>query len=199
MHWLPNRTALDFLGEHEDTEGFYVLVGLTVGGGTFYGLDDTGCSTHGSLDDFLVSILLTLDANFGIDGCGTEPEVGIIARIGWLLVEGDARNILQELLVEFLDVLVVGNVLVEDCHLTTADTCTYVGHAVVVANGGMLVVRICIACLGGIPHDGVSIFCITADEGTTARGSDHLVAIEGDAAEGMGSKFNGQVLGTFGK
>ena len=126
MHWLPYGTAFYFLGEHEDTEGFYVGVGLAVGGGTFYCLDDSCCSTYGCLDDFLVGILLTLDADLGIDGGSTEPEVGIIARIGRLLVEGDTWNILQELLVEFLYMLVVGDVVIENGHLATSDTCTYV-------------------------------------------------------------------------
>ena len=75
MHWFPNWTALDFLGKHEDTEGFYVLVGLAIGGGTFYGLDNSGCSTHGCLDDFLVGILLTLDLDIGIDGGCTSQKL----------------------------------------------------------------------------------------------------------------------------
>ena len=112
MHRFPYRATFNFLGEHEDTEGFYVLVRLAIGGGTIYSLDDSGGSTYGSLDDFLVGILLTLDADLGIDGCCTKPEVGIVARIGRLLVESDARDILQELLVEFLNVLVVGDVFI---------------------------------------------------------------------------------------
>ena len=124
MPWLPNRTALDFLGEHEDKEGFYVLVGLAIGGGTFYGFDDSGCSTNGCLDDFFVGVLLTLDADVGIDGGCTEPEVGIVARIGWLLVEGDAWNGLQQILLELLHVLVVGDVVIVNGHLTTTATCT---------------------------------------------------------------------------
>ena len=54
----------------------------------------------------------------------------------------------------------------------------------------MLVVRISITCLGSVPHDGVCILGILTDEGTTARGSDHLVAIEGEDTElAKGTKY----------
>ena len=30
VHWLPDRTALDFLGEHEHTESLHIFVRLTM-------------------------------------------------------------------------------------------------------------------------------------------------------------------------
>ena len=42
VHWFPNWTALNLLGEHEDTEGLNILVGLTIGGSTIHCLKDRG-------------------------------------------------------------------------------------------------------------------------------------------------------------
>ena len=42
----------------------------------------------------------------------------------------------------------------------------------------MLVVGISIAGLGGIPHNRIRILLIAADKGSTARGSNHLIAVE---------------------
>ena len=42
----------------------------------------------------------------------------------------------------------------------------------------MLVVGISIAGLGGIPHNLIRILLIAADKGTTARGSNHFIAVE---------------------
>ncbi len=75
VHWFPNRTALYLLTEHEDTEGFNVLVWLAVGGGAIYRLDDTCSTSYGSLDYLLVGVLLTQNVYVCIDGGCTEPKL----------------------------------------------------------------------------------------------------------------------------
>ena len=63
--------------------------------------------------------------------------------------------------------LVMGYMRIEHCHLSTTDTRTHIAHAVVITDGRMLVIRISIARLRGIPHDGVRILGIAANERTT--------------------------------
>ena len=164
VHGLPYGTALNFLVKHKDTEGFDVFVGLAIGGGGFYGFDDTGSTSDGGLDDFLIGVLLPLDMDVGVYGGGTEPIVGIKYRFmgqgvkgNGLLVDVDAGDVGKELFVEGLDVFVVGDVVIKDGHLATADTGAYVGHAVVVAYGGVLILRIGVAGLSGVPHDCLGI------------------------------------------
>ena len=113
-----------------------------------------------------------------IKSCCTEPEVGIEARVCRLLVDMNPRNVSKEFLVEGLDVLVMSDMRIENGHLAAADTSAYIGHTVVVADGSMLIVRICIAGLGGIPHNLVSLFRIAANEGAASGSGNHLVAVE---------------------
>ena len=82
-------------------------------------------------------------------------------------MEGDAGNVLQQLMVQLLHVLMVGNMVGEHRHLAAADTSAHIAHAIIVADGRMLIVGIGIACLSCVPHDGLSILCILTDEGST--------------------------------
>lgn len=56
VHWLPDRTSLDFLGEHEHAESLHILVRLTIGRRTIYGVNHTCSAAHCGLDDLLVGI-----------------------------------------------------------------------------------------------------------------------------------------------
>lgn len=85
----------------------------------------------------------------------------------WLGVDRNAWYVGQKLLVEMLYVLVVGDMGIEDFHLVSANTSTDITHAVVEANGGVLIVRIGIAGLCGEPHNLVGLLCIAANQGTT--------------------------------
>ena len=67
---------------------------------------------------------------------------------------------------------------VEHRHLSAADTGADVRHAVVVTDGRVLVVGVSIAGLSGIPHHLVGVLCAAANQGTAARGRNHLVAVE---------------------
>ena len=89
-------------------------------------MDNTGSTADCGLDNLLVSILLSLDTHLRIKSCCTEPEVGIEARVGRLLMDMNTRNVSKEFLVESLHMLVMGYVRVENGHLTTAYTGTYV-------------------------------------------------------------------------
>ena len=104
-----------------------------------------------------------------------------------LRVDTYARHTSQQLLIHLLHMLVVVDMLIEHGHLSTTDAGADVRHAVVVANGLMLIVRIGLAGLGGQPHDLLPSLLVGADECAAARGGDHLVAVEGEhavAAEG---------------
>ena len=68
--------------------------------------------------------------------------------------------------------------LIKDNHLSTSDTCTDVTHTIVVTHRLMMIVRICLTGLGGVPHHTVTSLHIRTDERTATRGGDHLVAIE---------------------
>ena len=73
---------------------------------------------------------------------------------------------------------VVGQVLVEDGHLTAANACTDVAHAVVIANFLVQIIRHGLTGLGCVEHDLLLGHLIRADERATSTGGDHLVAIE---------------------
>ena len=77
----------------------------------------------------------------------------------------------------------MSNMILENSHLTTADTRTNIRHTIVVANLGMLVVRISITCLCSVPHNVVGILVITANKCTSTRGSNHLISIEREHTE----------------
>ena len=89
----------------------------------------------------------------------------------------------EQFAIERLHVVMVGDVLVEDGHLATADAGADVGHAVVVADCLMLVIWVRFAGLGGIPEYAASFLLVGAYEGAAAGGGDHLVAVEGEHAE----------------
>lgn len=77
---------------------------------------------------------------------------------------------------------VVCDVLFQDGHLSSSDACADVAHAVVVADGGVLVVRVGVTGLGGVPEDFIGLFFASTDEGASAGGGNHLVTVEGEDA-----------------
>ena len=74
--------------------------------------------------------------------------------------------------------LVMSNMGIENGHLAAAYTGAYIGHTVVVSDGSVLIVRICIAGLCCLPHNLIGIFRIAANQGTTTGSGNHLIAIE---------------------
>ena len=79
--------------------------------------------------------------------------------------------------------LVMSEVVTQHRHLSATDTGTHIGEAIVVPDGGMVVVGIGITRLGGIPHDFRRICLRAADQCSSARGGDHLISIEGEDAK----------------
>ena len=84
--------------------------------------------------------------------------------------------------------LMVSNMCIKDSHLTTTNTCTHITHAVVVTNLRMLIIRIRIARLSCMPHDIIRILIASADQRTTTRGCNHLVAVERKHTETKGAQ-----------
>ena len=68
--------------------------------------------------------------------------------------------------------------IIEHLHLTTTNTCTHVTHTVVVTDFRMLIIRVRIARLSSVPHNIVCILLVTANQRTTTRSRNHLVAVE---------------------
>ena len=87
MHRLPYRATFYLLTKHEHTQCLHVFVRLTVGSSRVYGVDYTCSTTYGSLNNFLISVLLTLYLHIRIQSGSAKPEVGIIAFVGRLLVD----------------------------------------------------------------------------------------------------------------
>ena len=141
-------------------------------------MNNTSSTTHGTCNNLLVSILLTLHFHRWVDCHGAEPIVAVILSCGRLGVNLDSRNVLQQLFIEFLHMFVMSNMLVDDGHLAATDTGTNVTHTVVETNLLMLVVGIALAILGGIHHNLAPLFFVVGNQGTATRSGNHLVAIE---------------------
>ncbi len=141
-------------------------------------MNHSGGSAHSRPDDLLVGIFLSFDAYRRVEGGGAEPEVRVKARVCRLPVDMHARDVRQQFLIQPLHMLMMGDMRTENRHLTSAYAGADVGHTVVVADGRVLVVRIGVTRLGGIPHDFIRILGTAADEGASAGSRNHLVAVE---------------------
>ena len=130
VHWLPDWTALDFLGEHEDAESLHIFVRLTIGRRTIYGVNHTYSAAHCGLDDLLVGIFLTLNVNGRVQCRCAEPEIRIIARIRRLLMDMNTRHIGQQFLIKLLHMLMMLDMRIKNSHLAATDTCTNIGHTI---------------------------------------------------------------------
>ena len=151
MHRFPERTSFDVCGVECHSESFYVGVWLAVGCCGRHGMGDCGYSTNGFCHDLIIGFVLILYFKIRVEGCRYEPVVRVGFR-PWIAVDVDSGNVGHQAAVELMDVFVVGNVVVKDCHLRPSDACGDVGQAVVVANHFVLIVGIVFACLCGVPH-----------------------------------------------
>ena len=82
---------------------------------------------------------------------------GLVEMTSGLGMDGDAGDIGEQMFVQSLDVVMMGDVGVEDGHLATANTGADVAHTVVIADGLMLIIRITLAGLRGEPHNLIPI------------------------------------------
>ena len=78
-----------------------------------------------------------------------------------------ARDIGQQFLIKLLHMLMMLDMRIDNSHLAATDTCANIGHAIVVANGRMLIVRISIARLRSIPHNLIGILRFATNESAT--------------------------------
>ena len=74
--------------------------------------------------------------------------------------------------------LMMVDMRLRDSHLTTTDTSTDIRHAVVVTDSLMLIIRVSFASLRSIPHNGILVLGILANQRAAARGGNHLVPVE---------------------
>ena len=84
----------------------------------------------------------------------------------------------KSFLINVFSVNMMGKMIINYGHLTTANTSAYVTHTVVETNVLMLVVWERFAGLGGIEKNALGSFLIGTDECAAATGSNHLVAVE---------------------
>ena len=72
----------------------------------------------------------------------------------------------------------MGQVLIEDRHLSAADAGANIAHAIVVADLLVQVIGHRFACLSGIEHGLLLGLVIGTNQGTATAGGNHLVAVE---------------------
>lgn len=178
VHGLPYGTCFNASSIHEDAKSFDVGVGLAVSRCGVSDVNHAGSAAHSAFHDGLVGVLLPSDSHIRVEGVGAEPVVRIILACCGLGVDLNAKDISQQLFIQFLDVLVMGDVLLCDGHLTAADAGTDVRHAVVVTDLLVLVVRVALAILSGVHHDFAPFVLVRCDQRAAARSRDHLVAVE---------------------
>ena len=163
---------------HEYTESFHIVVRLAVGGSAISYMDDTSCTTNSTFHDSLICILLTLNLYIRIKRNGAKPIIRVIFPSGRLAVNSHTFNILQQLFIEFLNMLMVSYVIVNDSHLATTNTSANITHTVVISYLLVLIVRIALTVLCSIHHYLAPVVFVLSNQCTTARSSNHLITIK---------------------
>ena len=176
VHGFPHGAGYDVHGVQAHAQGFDVVVGLAVGGGGLGSVDDSG----GSGDNGFIGVLLAFHLDIGVKGDGAQPVVAVVLARSGLAVDGHALDAFQQLFVEFLHVLVMGNMVASHSHLPSANAGTDVTHTVIVAYLLVLIVGVALAVLGGVHHNLAPLVFVVGDEGSTTAGGNHLVAVEGE-------------------
>ena len=152
-------------------------------------------TTDGTTDRMFIGMLLTTNMQILIEQDGAQPEVRL--HVTWFVVEGDTIDMCKGITIFCGDMTVMGDMLIKDGHLSTSDTGTDVTHTIVVTHSLMMIVRVCLTGLGGVPHHTVTSLHIRTDERTATRGGDHLVAIERqDAKTSEGTNDTSLIPGT---
>ena len=141
-------------------------------------MSDTCRTTHSTGHDGLIGLFLPLHTQRRIERDGAEPVVGVVITVSGLGMHCDARDTGQQLLVELLHMLMMGDMVISHRHLTAPDTCAYITHTVVVTDFLMLIIRVALTVLGGIHHHLAPRIVIRGDQRTATRGGNHLIAVE---------------------
>ena len=124
------------------------------------------CSTtDGTTDRMFIGMLLATNMQVLIEQDGAQPEVRL--HVIRLVVEGDTIDMCKGITILCSDMTVMGDMLIKDGHLSTSDTGTDVTHTIVVTHRLMMIVRVCLTGLGGVPHHTVTGLHIRTDERTT--------------------------------
>ena len=95
----------------------------------------------------------------------------------------DTLDAVKQLAIEVVHMPVVRDMLFEHFHLSASDARADVGHTVVVAYLLVLIVGICLTCLGSVEHDFLLALRVRADQRASPGSRNHLVAIEREDAE----------------
>ena len=115
-------------------------------------MNHTSSTTHGTLHDGLVSVLLAFDFDVLVQRDSAKPIVAVIFTSVRLSVDMDSRYIGQQILVLLLHVLMVGDMVVSNSHLATTDAGTDIAHTVVEAYLLVLIVRVTLTVLSDVHH-----------------------------------------------
>ena len=141
-------------------------------------MNHTCSTTYSTCNDSLVSILLSLHLQRRIKCYCTKPVVAVVIAISRLTMHSHTLNTCQQLLIEFLHMLMMSDMIIYHSHLATTYTCTDVTHTIVVANLLMLIVWIAFTILGGIHHNLAPSILIRRNQRTTTTGCYHLISIK---------------------
>ncbi len=156
VHRFPERTSFDVGGIESHPERLDVVVGLAVGDCSRSGMSHTSSATYGSGYYLSISFFLSFYLKIRVESSGAEPEIGVegvrcrgvgcrgvrVVGEGGIAVHVDTLNVFEELAVEGLDVLVVGDVVADHSHLTSSDASTNVAHTIVESDRLMLIVGV---------------------------------------------------------
>lgn len=182
VHRLPKRAGFDCGLIESEAQGLDITCGLAVGHGRAGFACHGGCATDGLFHRIAIRLIFISDVNGGIKGDGAKPEIGVEFR-GGILMESQAGDVGEQFGISLLHPPMVVDTAVDNLHLGPTDTRTEVGHSVIVSDFLMLIIRISLAGLRGIPHYASARILVGADESAATAGSDHLVTVERQHSE----------------
>ena len=143
------------------------------------GLHVHGLPDGSALDIFIgkhIHHLIRRDAAGGINGDAGKPVVRVSVRVH--RIHGDGGDIRKGFLILSVNLLFFPFVLFNMKKLSSAHSGRYIGHTIVEAQLGMLIIAGGIPRLGGKESCLIHIFLICGNQHAAAGGGDDLVSVE---------------------
>ena len=188
MHRLPNGTTLHIGFVKSYAHSLNICVGFEPCMQLPRRMDHTGRTTNSALNSRCVSFVLSANLNFRIKSDRVEPEVGknfmSLRGMFWINLHvtstmvGNPVNFGKGIGIKFGHMTVVGNMLIENCHLSAPDTSADITQAIIKADLLMLIIGKSLAGLSGKEHDSILRRLIRADQCTSTTCSNHFITIE---------------------
>ena len=163
MHRFPQGSGFYLRITHDETKCLHVVIWLAICSHRLCRMNDTCSSTYCPRNRILISSFLSFDPKIRIKTNGAKPIVGIIQlrpfgiishlRIGRSPMHPDSRHISQQFLIHFLNMLMMSQMVLQNGHLSTPNTCANITQPVIVSDCLMLIVWIRLSRLSGIPQN----------------------------------------------